>query len=244
MRHTRIFVDQPLSTGQDLVLGADATEHIARVLRMRAGDAVVLFNGDGRDFPSTLTHCSRREIRARVDAAVPGIGDSAPPLVLAQAVVRGNKLDLVIQKAVELGVHALVPVLTERCMIELDTRRAERRQQHWQSVVVSACEQCGRSTVPTIAPMQSLFEWCTGLAADDALRLALLPGAEQRVRDLGPGEAGAVLVVGPEGGLSPGDIQVLENSNFTGLALGPRILRTETAGLAALAALQAMYGDL
>lgn len=244
MRHTRIFVDQPLSIDQDLVLGADATEHVARVLRMREGDAVVLFNGDGRDFPSTLTHCTRREVRARIDATVPGIGASALPLVLAQAVVRGNKMDMVMQKAVELGVHALIPLVTERCMIELDARRAERRQQHWQSVVISACEQCGRSTVPTIARLQSLSEWCADLADDGALRLVLLPGADQRLRDLDLGDAGAVLVVGPEGGLSSGDVETLESAGFTGLALGPRILRTETAGLAALAALQAVHGDM
>lgn len=244
MRHTRIFVDQPLSIDQDLVLGADATEHVARVLRMREGDAVVLFNGDGRDFPSTLTHCTRREVRARIDATVPGIGASALPLVLAQAVVRGNKMDMVMQKAVELGVHALIPLVTERCMIELDARRAERRQQHWQSVVISACEQCGRSTVPTIARLQSLSEWCADLADDGALRLVLLPGADQRLRDLDLGDAGAVLVVGPEGGLSSMDVETLTDAGFTGLALGPRILRTETAGLAALAALQAVHGDL
>lgn len=244
MRHIRIFADQPLSIDQDIILGADATEHVARVLRMREGDAVVLFNGDGRDFPSTLTVCSRREVHARVDAAVPGIVDSALPLVLAQAVVRGNKMDLVIQKAVELGVHTLVPVLTERCTIELDARRAERRRQHWQSVVISACEQSGRSTVPSIAPLRSLSDWCAQLPTGDALRLALLPGADQRVRDLEPGQGGAMLVVGPEGGLSPMDMETLQDGGFTGLALGPRILRTETAGLAALAALQAMHGDL
>lgn len=243
MRQTRIYLDQSLATGTEAVLDRRASEHVARVLRMRAGDSLTLFNGDGHNYPASLIHCDRREVRATIDAVEPGIGHSSLPLMLAQALVRGNKMDLVIQKAVELGVHAIVPVLTERCMIELDARKAERRMQHWQSVVISACEQSGRSSLPIIAPLQSLSGWCADLPDDDVLRLALLPGAEQRVRDLQPGKAGAIVVVGPEGGLSPGDMRKLEEAGFNGLSLGPRILRTETAGLAALAALQAVHGD-
>lgn len=244
MRQTRIHVNQALSPGTELALDDRATEHVARVLRMRVGDPLVLFNGDGLNYPSTVSRCARRDARVRVTEVVPGIGPSKLPLVLAQALVRGNKMDLVLQKAVELGVHSLIPVVTDRCTIELDERRAERRQQHWESVVISACEQCGRSTVPSIAAVRSLSDWCAKLPDDEAMRLALLPNAGRRVRDLAPGNAGAILVVGPEGGFSPADIQTLEGAGFTGLALGPRILRTETAGLAALAALQATHGDL
>ncbi|MGB8635021.1 MAG: 16S rRNA (uracil(1498)-N(3))-methyltransferase [Rhodanobacteraceae bacterium] len=244
MRQIRIHVSQPLAPGTELALNDGAAEHVSRVLRMRTGDTLVLFNGDGRDYPATLTQCERREVRAHVDDAVDVDTESPLRLVLAQALVSGSKMDLVIQKAVELGVHAIVPLATERGTVQLDERRAEKRLAHWQGVVVSACEQCGRSTLPQVASVQPLSGWCASLMDDEALRLALIPGTDQRVRDLALGKAGAVLVVGPEGGLSAGDVQTLESAGFSGLALGPRILRTETAGLAALAALQSRFGDL
>ena len=244
MRQIRIHVYQPLSPGNELVLDEGATEHVSRVLRMRIGDPLVLFNGDGRDYPARLTCCERREVRAQVDNAVDVATESALRLVLAQALVSGSKMDLVIQKAVELGVHAIVPLATERGTVQLDQRRAEKRLAHWQGVVVSACEQCGRSIVPQVSSLQSLSAWTSSLSDDGALRLALLPDADKRVGDLRPEAPGALLAVGPEGGFSPADIRHLEKAGFKGLKLGPRILRTETAGIAALAALQSRYGDL
>ena len=243
MRQTRIHVDQPLAAGRNVMLDERATEHVARVLRMRAGDTVVLFNGDGRDYPSTLKHCEKREVRAHVDDAVDVDTESPLRLVLAQALVSGSKMDLVMQKAVELGVHAIVPLTTERGTVQLDERRAEKRLAHWQGVVVSACEQCGRSLVPQVSPLQSLSEWTGSLNEDGALRLALLPNADKRVRDLRLGTTQVLLAVGPEGGFSKRDTAQLDHAGFTALGLGPRILRTETAGLAALATLQALHGD-
>lgn len=249
MRRTRIFTDQPLQAGADISLDPRATEHVSRALRMRPGDAIVLFNGDGSEHASELTTCTRREARVRVGPSAPGIPRDRLHLVLAQALVSNQKMDWIIQKATELGVAAIVPLLTERCGVRLDASRAERRRQHWQSIAISACEQCGRCVLPSIAPLQSLQPWCNGLAGnglagDGQLRLALLPQATQAPRDLAPAASGASLLVGPEGGLSGDETAMLEAAGFIGLRLGPRILRTETAGLAGLAALQAVQGDL
>ena len=243
MRQIRIHTPQPLVAGNEVELDPHATEHVARVLRMRVGDALVLFNGDGRDCPAILTRCDKRSVTARIGSTIEVHLESPLRITLAQALISGHKMDLVIQKAVELGVHAIVPVATERATVQLDARRAGKRMAHWQAVVAGACEQCGRSTMPRVAPLQGLHDWTESLPDDGALRLALLPGAVQRVRDLAPAAAGMVLAIGPEGGFSRADSDCLDQAGFSGLSLGSRILRTETAGLAALAALQAVHGD-
>jgi 16S rRNA (uracil1498-N3)-methyltransferase len=152
-------------------------------------------------------------------------------------------MDLIVQKATELGVSAIVPLVTERSEVKLDGDRAAKRLAHWRAVVASACEQSGRAVVPPVIAPQPLVAWLDSLANDGALRLALLPEGTQRPRELSPAAAGALLVVGPEGGLGERDVAALETHGFRGLQLGPRILRTETAGLAAIAALQALHGD-
>lgn len=243
MRQTRIHTPQALIVGSELELDARATEHVARVLRMRAGDPLVLFNGDGRDYLARLARCDRRAAVARIERGEENTLESPLKITLAQALVSGNKMDLVIQKAVELGVHAIVPLATERATVRLDTARAAKRLPHWQAVAIGACEQCGRSRIPQLAPVQSLPEWTMSLHDDAALRLALLPEAHQRIADLASCADRIVLAVGPEGGFSSADGECLRQSGFSGLSLGPRILRTETAGLAALAALQAAHGD-
>jgi 16S rRNA (uracil1498-N3)-methyltransferase len=173
------------------------------------------------------------------------LGNESPlQLTLAQGVARGEKMDLIVQKATELGVVRIVPLLTERSEVKLDAARAEKRLAHWRAVAASACEQSGRARLPEIAPTQPLASWLAGLAGDhSSLRLALLPEAARSSRDLRFAAAGVLLVVGPEGGLGERDIEALTTAGFDGLRLGPRILRTETAGLAALAALQALHGD-
>ena len=165
------------------------------------------------------------------------------PLTLAQGVARGEKMDLIVQKATELGIVRIVPLLTERSEVKLDAVRAEKRLLHWRAVAASAAEQSGRARLPEIIPALPLPQWLDGLVEDGALRLALLPEATRSSRDVRFAAAGGVLVVGPEGGLGERDIRALTGTGFDGLRLGPRILRTETAGLAALAALQALHGD-
>jgi len=243
MRTIRIHVDVPLIAGDGLALPAQASEHVARVLRLAAGDPLTLFNGDGHDYPAIIEHAGKREVVVRVGDGQPAETESPLRLTLAQAVARGEKMDLIMQKATELGVVRIVPLLTERSEVKLDTSRAEKRLAHWRSVVASACEQSGRARLPEVLAAQPLQTWLDQLAADGALRLALLPDGTKNARDLRFGPAGGILVIGPEGGLGERDRQALTASGFAGLRLGPRILRTETAGMAALAALQALHGD-
>jgi 16S rRNA (uracil1498-N3)-methyltransferase len=243
MRTIRIHVDQPLAAGAELALPAQAAEHVARVLRMAAGDPLVLFNGDGCDYEAILLAVGKREVAARVERACPRDNESPLRLTLAQGVARGEKMDLIVQKATELGVARIVPLLTERSEVKLDPARAEKRVAHWRAVVASACEQSGRACVPAVEAAQPLQAWLDGLPGDGALRLALLPEATRQPGALRFGAGGGLLVVGPEGGLGERDVAALQAAGFTGLRLGPRILRTETAGLAALAALQALHGD-
>ena len=244
MRTTRIHVEQPLALGAELALPAQAAEHVARVLRMNAGDALTVFNGDGFDYTTTLTSVGKRDVMVHVDGREAIANESPLRLTLAQAVARGEKMDLIVQKATELGVSRIVPLFTERSEVKLDAARAEKRLQHWRAVVASACEQSGRVRVPEVLPAVSLQAWLESLADDGAQRLALLPEGTLRARDIGFSAAGGWLVVGPEGGLGERDVSMLQQARFQGLRLGPRILRTETAGLAALAALQALHGDL
>ncbi|MFZ0869271.1 MAG: 16S rRNA (uracil(1498)-N(3))-methyltransferase [Rhodanobacter sp.] len=243
MRNIRIHVDQPLAVGAELPLPAQASEHAARVLRLVAGDPLTLFNGDGCDYPSIILALGKREVIVRVEAKHALHNESPLSLTLAQGVARGEKMDLIVQKATELGVVRIVPLLTERSEVKLDAGRAEKRLLHWRAVAASAAEQSGRARVPEISPALPLPQWLDGLVEDGALRLALLPEATRSSRDVRFAAAGGVLVVGPEGGLGERDIRALTAAGFDGLRLGPRILRTETAGLAALAALQALHGD-
>jgi 16S rRNA (uracil1498-N3)-methyltransferase len=243
MRTIRIHVDQPLAAGAETALPSQAGEHVARVLRLAPGDPLTLFNGDGADYAATIRSVDKREVRVQVLERQAVARESPLRLTLAQGVARGEKMDLIVQKATELGAARIVPLLTERAEVKLDPARAEKRLAHWRAVAASACEQCGRASLPEIQPALPLAAWLAALADDGALRLALLPDAAASARELQFGAAGGLLAVGPEGGLGERDIAVLHEAGFHGLRLGPRILRTETAGLAALAALQALHGD-
>lgn len=244
MRTTRIHIDQPLDLGVDVALPPQAAEHVARVLRMNPGDAVTVFNGDGHDYAATLIAVGKRDVTLRIDSRERVANESPLMLTLAQGVARGEKMDLIVQKATELGVARIVPVFTERSEVKLDPSRAEKRLIHWRAVAASACEQSGRVRVPEVTPTQSLQAWIDNLEDDGTQRLALLPEGTLRPRELTFGKTGGLLVVGPEGGLGDRDVATLKEAGFHGLRLGPRILRTETAGLAALAALQALHGDI
>ncbi|GLQ94741.1 16S rRNA (uracil(1498)-N(3))-methyltransferase [Dyella acidisoli] len=244
MRTIRIHVDQPLTPAATLSLPVQAAEHVARVLRMNAGDALTVFNGDGYDYVTTIVSVGKRDVVVHIDGCEEVANESPLQLTLAQGVARGEKMDLIVQKATELGVARIVPLFTERSEVKLDPARAEKRLQHWRAVAASACEQSGRVRLPEVMPAQPLQTWLEGLANDGAQRLALLPEGTQRAREVRFSESGGLLVVGPEGGLGERDVAALREAGFRGLQLGPRILRTETAGLAALAALQALHGDL
>lgn len=243
MRLTRCFVDAELKPGARIVLPESAATHLTRVLRLREGDACVLFNGDGHDRAATLVAVGKREVVAEVSASTAIANESPLRIVLLQGVARGEKMDLILQKATELGVAAIVPVNSERSEVKLDAERAGKRLAHWRSVVVSACEQSGRATIPTVAAPAALADAARGV--DTTLKLTLDPEGEHALASLpAPSPASATIAIGPEGGWSSRDRELLRAAGFSGVRLGPRVLRTETAGLAAIAALQARFGDL
>lgn len=243
MRIPRIHVRHKLEVGAIVPLPEQAGEHVARVLRLERGAALVIFNGDGREYDATLASLARHGVAAHLHGVREVDRESPLRLTLAQGVARGEKMDWILQKATELGATRIVPLLTERTEVKLDAERSARRMAHWSSVIGAACEQCGRTRLPVLETPRRLDDWLADPGETSALRLALLPHGEVGVRGLAGLESGALLVVGPEGGLSDNDAALLAQAQFRGLRLGPRVLRTETAGLAALAALQALAGD-
>lgn len=242
MRLTRSFVSQPLAIGATLALPEDAAAHLVRVLRLQPGDACVLFNGDGHDHDARIVSVGKREVLVDIVASRRIDNESPLAITLVQGIARGEKMDWILQKATELGVTRILPVTSERSEVKLDAQRAETRVAHWREVVVSACEQSGRARVPEVMAPQPLAQ-AAGLRAGRGFLLD--PAAERSLAALQGSTSGScTLAIGPEGGWSPRDREQLLAAGFEGLRLGPRILRTETAGIAAIAALQAMAGDL
>jgi 16S rRNA (uracil1498-N3)-methyltransferase len=244
MRVNRIHVEQPLHVGSQASLGEAAAGHLLRVLRAGVGDACVVFNGDGNDYDARITAIGKRNALVEVLAMrYPG-NESPLRITLLQALARGEKMDLVLQKGTELGVAAIVPVTSDRSEVKLDAERVDKRVAHWRNVVIAACEQCGRARIPPVALPASFAQALPALPTASR-RLLLDPDASQAVGDLALRSVDAVvLAIGPEGGWSPRDREILHAAGFEGVRLGPRILRTESAGLAAIAALQSRYGDL
>jgi len=243
MRVNRVYVDHALSPGQRLHLPETASGHLLRVLRLREGDACVLFNGDGHDYPARIIRADKRGGEVEISASEPVQTESPLRLWLIQGIARGEKMDLIVQKATELGVVGIIPVISERSEVKLDASRAEKRLAHWQQVIIAACEQSGRARIPALYPPQPLAQ-CPQVLPDAGARWYLNPDADDTLASARTiPDHPVTLAIGPEGGWSPRDRQVLMASGFSGLRLGPRILRTETAGLAAIAALQLRFGD-
>ncbi len=243
MMNPRFFCPQPLVPHGLAELPAAAAHHALRVLRLAVGDAVTLFDGRGGEYPGRIAEAGRG-VRVRLAERLPVERESSLEITLAQALPSGDKMDFVVQKAVELGVARLQPLLAARSVVRLSGERAERRVEHWRQVAVAACEQCGRNRLPEIAPILDLRQWLGRLPQDNEIRRLLLsPRAGLRPREL-PGEGGFILLVGPEGGLGEEEAAAARRAGFADLSLGPRILRTETAGPAALAALGALFGDI
>ena len=211
------------------------------VLHLRRGYAVVLFNGEGGEFSAELTRISRGDARACVISRQTPERESPLAIALAQCVSSGDRMDTTLQKSTELGVSLIVPIASERSLVRLSSDRAERRVAHWRNVVIAACEQCGRNHVPEVTAITELEAFLTP-AASDGLRLLLAPDSDRDLRQLDP-PSKVTLLVGPEGGLAPQERQRAERSGFVPIRFGPRVLRTETAPLAAIAAMQALWGD-
>ncbi|TXS90674.1 16S rRNA (uracil(1498)-N(3))-methyltransferase [Parahaliea maris] len=240
MRIPRIHTEQALGEGLALALESGPANHVARVLRMGEGDALVLFNGDGLEYPATITHADKRAVELQLDA--PRENDLESPLAveLGIGISRGDRMDWVLQKATELGVSAVVPLFTERCEVKLKGERLEKKLLHWRQVIVSACEQCGRNRLPRLGAPIALEQWLGDCSAER--RFVLHHRATPATGREAP--ASVALAVGPEGGLSDQEIETCAAAGFEPLTLGPRVLRTETAPLAALAILQAQWGDM
>ena len=240
----RFYFAGKLGNGSEVRLSAEAAHHAARVLRLAAGDPVTLFDGHGGEFEARIIRLDRGEVTIKTGAHRTVERETPLEILLSQGLSSGDRMDLTLQKSVELGVAAIQPITTERSVVRLKDERAARRAEHWQNLVIAACEQCGRNRVPSVAPLLSLGEWLGQLGKSaDEMRLMLSPQAAVSLRDLAPPRGRVVLLAGPEGGFAPGEVLAAESRGFAPVRLGPRVLRTETAALAALAAIQAMWGD-
>lgn len=242
---TRLYVPGELAPGRACTLPPTQAHHALAVLRLKAGDAVTLFNGDGDEYDAVIGSAAKRAVSVTVGDRRPAARESRLEIALGQALSSGERMDYTIQKAVELGVASIQPLAAARSVVRLDAERAAKRVTHWQSVVVAACEQCGRNRIPLVAPVAGLDRWLAQPLARQAavLRVLLSPEAETRLRDL-PAPAGAVvLLAGPEGGFTRDEETRAQAGGFTPVRLGPRVLRTETAAVAALAAMQTLWGD-
>ncbi|KQR83813.1 16S rRNA methyltransferase [Burkholderia sp. Leaf177] len=241
----RFFVSGPLVAGEITPLPDDIVRHV-HVLRLQTNDAITLFDGNGGEYSARLLEIGKRAATAHIDAF--SERDAEPPyrVTLAQGVAGGDKMDWLIEKAVELGVASVIPLTAERGVVRLSGERAIRRQTHWQALARAACEQCGRNRVPEIAPVLDIDKWLDNLppAQDGELRLLLSPRAELGFASLPatPPAAPVTFAIGPEAGFSPAEEAAISDAGFVTLGLGPRVLRTETAGIAVLAALAARWG--
>jgi 16S rRNA (uracil1498-N3)-methyltransferase len=241
MRNPRFYEPQLLNEKTIITLSDDATQHI-RVLRLSVGDSITLFNGQGGEYLAQLNEVQKRSCKAEIKAFQAIDNESPLHLHLGQVISRGDRMEFVIQKAVELGVNEITPLVSERCGVKLNAERMDKKQQQWQKIAIAACEQSGRNYIPTIHPTQALAEWC---ASDvECCKLTLHPRAKYSINTL-PNEVNHIrLLIGPEGGFSDDEISLTESLHFTETLLGPRVLRTETAALTAITALQCRFGDL
>ena len=255
MRNTRVYTDQPLAKAlaqrQLVRLETMGSAHLVKVLRMRSGARVTLFNGDGHDYSAEIEAPKPEAAELRILSQHRNDAESPLKITLIQALCRGEKMDWVLEKATELGVHRIIPVQTERSEVQLDAQRAEKRLLHWQRVVISACEQCGRAQLPEVLPLMNLDARLSvsnmSINRAGGLAWVLEPGSNRVIhhiaeRVLAP--PGLEIAVGPEGGFSERDLAHFSAARFQAVSFGPRILRTETAGIAALAVLQSLWGDL
>ncbi|HEY3983256.1 16S rRNA (uracil(1498)-N(3))-methyltransferase [Cedecea sp.] len=242
MRIPRIHHPENLSVGQDVALSEDSANHVGRVLRMGAGQAIQLFDGSNQVFDAEIVQADKKTVRVKVLAGNEDDRESPLWLHLGQVMSRGEKMEFTIQKAVELGVNVITPLFSERCGVKLDTERLNKKLQQWQKIAIAACEQCGRNRVPEVRPAMELEAWCA--EPDEALRLNLHPRASASINTLPQPVERVRLLIGPEGGLSADEIAMTADHQFTDILLGPRVLRTETTALTAITALQVRFGDL
>ncbi len=243
MRLTRIFCDSPLKSDLELPLPTAGAYHVARVLRLRAGAPPAIFDGAGNEFRAEIVHVDADVVIVKLGLQVPPAGESPLRVTLIQGVSRSERMDWTLQKATELGVNAVAPVLTSRSVVRLDAKQAEKKRTHWHGIVVGACEQCGRSRIPNIATPIAVRDYLTSVRKE-GLRLVLSPVAPGSLAGLTSMPSRVELLIGPEGGLDDDELGAAQKAGFMPVRLGPRVLRTETAAVVALSVLQALWGDL
>ena len=243
MRLTRVLSGVPLESGRVTELGGDASHHVLKVLRLRVGDALVVFDGNGHEFAAEIESCAQSRVRVRVLEQRPVLDESPLRITLVQAVSRTDRMDWTLQKATELGVHAIAPVLSARSIVKLDGEQARRKLDHWRAIVGNACEQCARSTLPLVHEPEPLAGYLVRSRLSNC-SIVLEPTGASELAAAPAGDGYLELLIGPEGGFEPSELVLAVRSGFEARRLGPRILRTETAGVAAIAILQALHGDL
>ena len=261
MRLTRVYVDAPVAAGKRVIVEGSAANHIARVLRLRSGDALTVFDGSGGEFGARIEEFRKEAVVVAVEEHRPLDRESPLPLTLVQGISRGERMDWIIQKATELGASRIVPVFTKRSVVRLDGKQAERKLQHWRAITVAACEQCGRNRIPDLAAPVDFFDMLAGDSSGHpdsagrpdsaghsdsvgATRLLLSPTGDLRIDDLQDVGKGITVLIGPEGGLEELEQEAAIAAGFKAVRLGPRVLRTETAAIAALTIIQRYFGDL
>ena len=243
MSNLRFYTADNLKTGATVKLSENATTHATRVLRLEISDEIVLFNGDGNDYSCAITSIKKTEAFVIVKSFVKIINESPLNIMLLQGISSGDRMDYTIQKAVELGVTAIVPIVTTRSVVKLSNERAEKRLAHWQNVVHAACEQSGRAFVPQVASPISLSAWLANNPHSNSTRILLNPIGALRLAELPKPTGHIELLIGAEGGLSQTEIDAALSQGFQSVILGARILRTETAALVAISAMQTLWGD-
>ncbi len=241
MRVSRIFTDQALQPGGEVTLDEKSSHYLLKVLRLRTEDPVVLFNGDGSDYAGALVSPERKAAKVAVASRLPGAPESPLRITLVQAVSRGERMDYTLQKCTELGVAGFRPVFTERVEVRLGEERLARRMAHWLSVIRASCEQSGRAVIPELHPPMALHEWLQ--RPGTGVRLVLDAKAEDALSGQSIGDGVVELLVGPEGGLTEHETRLARLAGVRPVSLGPRVLRTETAGPAGVAVLQSLGGD-
>jgi 16S rRNA (uracil1498-N3)-methyltransferase len=238
----RFYSPEKLSPGSIIRFTDSAATHASRALRMQVDDEAILFNGDGNDYLCSLTFISKSKVSAKVKSVVANDAESPLDITLVQAISSGDRMDFTIQKAVEMGVNRVQPIASQRSVVKLSGDRADKRREHWQNVVIAACEQSGRAIIPPVLPTYSLADWL-GQGTTAATRILLLPGAEYSLSQISKPQGSIQLLIGAEGGLTPTEVDIALQHEFIPIRLGKRILRTETAALSAISSMQTLWGD-
>ena len=244
MRQTRLYLDGEYDSGSELEIDAERTHYLSRVLRLRVGDTIVIFNGTGAQFSASIIALQRSGATLAVHDSIAAATESGFKLHLAQGISRGERMDFVVQKATELGVKRITPLLTEHGVVKLSAERAEKRRRHWRQVATSACEQSGRVRLPLVDAPVRFDTWLADKTPQTDIDILLKPGASEALAAIDVPATKVCILIGPEGGFSDAEYGLAELAGFRAVALGPRVLRTETAAIAALAVLQARCGDL